>query len=318
MVRRLVPLTVLGTALALTGIAAAKGPDRALVCGRGTCRVIAGAREIAPLLETWWSGPFTQAGVPRPAPYFRITLEPTSGESGRWLLVWVPSKRLLRVTQIAVPPYETQSVGPYWRPVPPAARAAFASATRGLEPHPPVTGWGVGSGSSGSKPGWTWASLHRPLALPRLEPGSACPVSPQRRVVLGRGDTLSLPGPGPAYPNLWPGTELRFFWPPLPTQEYAGSGWSGNKVMWLVSARYKGPVLVRGRQLDGPHLVRFELGSPPRAELRLKPGSTGGTNGVRRFPSSTRVQAPGCYAYQVDGPSFSRVVVFQARVIPPP
>src|SRR5919199_4128342 len=98
MVRRLVPLTVLGTALALTGIAAAKGPDRALVCGRGTCRVLVGAQEIAPLLETWWSGPFTQARVPRPAPYFTLTLESTNGANGRWLLVWVPLKRLLRVT----------------------------------------------------------------------------------------------------------------------------------------------------------------------------------------------------------------------------
>jgi hypothetical protein len=144
MVRRLAPLAILGTALALAGIAAAKGPDRAVVCGRGTCRVVVGAREIAPLLETWWSGPFTQARVPRPAPYFRLTLESTYGASGRWVLVWVPSKKLLRVTQIAVPPYETQSVGPYWRSVPPAARAAFASATRGLEPHPAVAGWRVG------------------------------------------------------------------------------------------------------------------------------------------------------------------------------
>jgi hypothetical protein len=111
---------------------------------------------------------------------------------------------------------------------------------------------------------------------------------------------------------------LRFFWPPLPTQEDAASGWSGNKVMWVVAARYHGPVLVRGRQLDGPHLVRFQRGSPPPAEFRLGLGLTGGTNGVRRFPGATRVQAPGCYAYQIDGPSFSRVIVFEARVVPPP
>ena len=317
--RRLIPLAILGTALALTGIAAAKGPDRVRICGSGPCRVVLGEREVAPLLETWWSGPFTQASAPRPAPYFTLRLDSTRIAIGRWLLVWVPSKRLLRVTQIAVPPYETASVGPYWRPVPAAARAAFASGTRGLRPHPAVAGWRIGTSSGAKrKPAWTWASLHRPLRLPALTAGSVCPVSPQRPVLLGRNDVASLPGPGPAYPILAPGTVLGFFWPPLPTQEDAASGWSGNKVMWVVSAGYKGPVLVRGRQLDGPHLVRFDLASPPKAELRLRPGSTGGTNGVRRYPSSTRVQAPGCYAYQVDGPGFSRVVVFEARVIPPP
>jgi hypothetical protein len=30
------------------------------------------------------------------------------------------------------------------------------------------------------------------------------------------------------------------------------------------------------------------------------------------------VQAPGCHAYQIDGTSFSRVIVFEARGVPPP
>ncbi|MBA2462339.1 MAG: hypothetical protein H0V45_11335 [Actinobacteria bacterium] len=31
-------------------------------------------------------------------------------------------------------------------------------------------------------------------------------------------------------------------------------------------------------------------------------------------PSLTRLRAPGCYAYQVDGRTFSYVIVFEARV----
>lgn len=42
----------------------------------------------------------------------------------------------------------------------------------------------------------------------------------------------------------------------------------------------------------------------PIRELRLE-----GTS-----PSLTRVRAPGCYAYQVDGRTFSYLVIFEARL----
>jgi hypothetical protein len=59
--------------------------------------------------------------------------------------------------------------------------------------------------------------------------------------------------------------------------------------------------------------VRFVLGRPgftaakilnPIRELRVE-GNT---------PSLTRLRAPGCYAYRVDGRPFSYLVVFEARV----
>jgi hypothetical protein len=87
--------------------------------------------------------------------------------------------------------------------------------------------------------------------------------------------------------------------------------------MWIVAASYRGPVLVRGRQLDGTHLVRFDRRTPLQAELRLI-GSTG-VSPVRRYPGATRVQAEGCYAYQIDGLKFSRVILFEARIeVQPP
>ena len=138
----LVAVGILVSALVVTGGAAAKGPDRARVCGT-SCRTIIGDRQVYPLLDAWGSKPFVQAHVPRPAPYFTLSIDSTRGESGRWLLLWVPSKRLMRVTQIAVPPYQTTTVGPYWRPVPPGARSVFAAAARGLRPHAPVRGWRI-------------------------------------------------------------------------------------------------------------------------------------------------------------------------------
>ena len=108
-----------------------------------------GDRQVYPLLDSWGSKRFVQVDRPRPAPYFTFSIDSTRGESGRWLLVWVPSSRLMRVTQTAVPPYETETVGPYWRPVPRAARSAFASAARGLRPHAAVRGWRIKAGFSG-------------------------------------------------------------------------------------------------------------------------------------------------------------------------
>lgn len=181
-----------------------------------------------------------------------------------------------------------------------------------------VAGTGAAPASSDRRPWPTWRALHRPLHLPRVEPGAPCPVSRARPVRLAPRDVSVLPGPGPAYPVLGVGTVLGFVWPPLPSQtHFYGKDWSGNKVMWIVAARYRGPVLVRGRQLDGDNVVRFDFGSLPRAELRIGTELTG-TSPVRRVPGYTRVRAPGCYAYQIDGAGFSRIVIFEARIVPPP
>ena len=166
------------------------------------------------------------------------------------------------------------------------------------------------------KPAWTWRSLHRPLHLPTVAEGAPCPLSPGRSVRLGKGDVMSLAGPGPAYPVLAGGNVLNFFWPPQ--GEARGSGWSGNKAMWIVAERYRGPVLVRARQLDGPHLVRFGVYEPLATEFKVSTRLTSVGSRVRREPSTTRVEAEGCYAYQIDGTTFSRVIVFEARIAPLP
>jgi hypothetical protein len=120
------------------------------------------------------------------------------------------------------------------------------------------------------------------------------------------------------YPNLGYGstaTTLVFQWPPLEKQtDFYGSGWSGNKVLWWVTSTYDGPVLIRGRQLDGNERLRFDNGRPPALEIRMPAGKGYAPwNGARGRGSYTRVRAEGCYGYQVDGTTFSRVIVIQAR-----
>ena len=111
-------------------------------------------------------------------------------------------------------------------------------------------------------------------------------------------------------------------WPP-------GSTWGGNKVLWAVGPHVASAVLVRGRQLDGRDEVRFGMNLIPDPELVLPPPKDRGryrvvaggipaagdrvAGGWRAFPSETRLLHPGCYGYQIDGTTFSRVIVFSAE-----
>ena len=106
-------------------------------------------------------------------------------------------------------------------------------------------------------------------------------------------------GRGPAYP-IMPRGDLS-----VVRALGESSPWLVQKVLWVVAPRSSGRMLVRGRRLDGAGLVRFGRGVVPATELRIPAP-------VAEQPSFTRVRAAGCYGYQIDGASFSRVVVFRA------
>ena len=171
-----------------------------------------------------------------------------------------------------------------------------------------------------------WHSLERPLHIPGLATGDACPTTEQSGFLASYGidapfDSLPAWGPGPAFPTgLGAGSRplLRFEYPPLPGSGWEGSGWGGGKNIWVVAGSYRGPVLVRGRRLNGPNEVRFENGRPgfvpakrahPDLELHLLGPESHGN------PATTRLRAPGCYAFQVDGRGFSYLIVFEARLL---
>lgn len=155
-----------------------------------------------------------------------------------------------------------------------------------------------------------WDVLRRrPLTDRRIAPGEACPVTTETGRV-GLYDGL---GPGPAYPiGTSSGVTMQ-----MPPPEGWGPEWSGTKRLWLLDTRYAGRALVRGRQLDGPNEVRFVLGRPAfTVQNRLNPVLELRLDRARDYPSLTRLRAPGCYVYQVDGRMFSYLVVFEARVEP--
>jgi hypothetical protein len=162
-----------------------------------------------------------------------------------------------------------------------------------------------------------WAKLHRPLHLPRIAPGAVCPVSRvDPRIDWERVKFPGSPGigRGPVYPGLGStGGRLTA----RPDLQYGGP-WAGEKVFWYVRPSYRGRVLIRGRRLDGPQRLGFNGHSQPARELRIEPWNSVSWEGQpptsRGRPSDMRVRASGCYGVQIDGTTFSRVVVIAVDV----
>ncbi|HET8660684.1 MAG TPA: hypothetical protein VFM55_16980 [Micromonosporaceae bacterium] len=119
-------------------------------------------------------------------------------------------------------------------------------------------------------------------------------------------------GAGPARPaGLAPGAVLAYL-APAEHSGWTDRTWGGQKVLWAVDPATTGPVLVRGRRLDGPEPLAFE--DPPLPELLLNTDPyEGQPGGWKDYPSHTRIRAPGCYAYQVDTAAGTWSVVFVAR-----
>lgn len=159
---------------------------------------------------------------------------------------------------------------------------------------------------SPSPPTTAAVELARPLRLPSVPAGAACPVT-EPRPWSGHGSTETVLGDGPLYPVAYyfePGTVLR-----LRADDREPDGSYAKKVRWI-GAGYTGPVLVRAARIDGPGSASVEFSYTGQrrdgghyAELTL-PDSD--------LPAATTVSGPGCYAYQVDGTTFTITIVFRA------
>jgi hypothetical protein len=90
-------------------------------------------------------------------------------------------------------------------------------------------------------------------------------------------------------------------------------GWRGQKTPWFVSRAYKGPVLVRAARVDRSTPVQFaKLYGQHLRELRFRAGENNAVQGSWRFlASATLFRETGCYSFQIDGMTFSRVVTMQ-------
>ena len=210
--------------------------------------------------------------------------------------------------------------------------ASPRSANSPRKTSPPASGSGSVSGSSGpfvpadygqtcaAVASWCDAttgrlpvSLERPLALPSLAQTGRCPVTQGvdyandqfGGVALGRGPVQPLVVPNRAADRL---AALRG----VLRLSSGVDGWHQLKTLWFATPGYRGPVLIRGRDLNGGDPVAFGE-TPALLDPKLPPGPTvNGTHGYREWPGATWLRSPGCYAWQVDGLGFTRVFVFKA------
>ncbi|GBD16549.1 hypothetical protein HRbin26_01447 [bacterium HR26] len=151
------------------------------------------------------------------------------------------------------------------------------------------------------------ALRQRPLRLPELSADGECPRSPW---AFG----LAI-GEGPVYLPIGPDGVVNLGGPLVAEQE---DGTYRFKSSWFVSPDYSGPLLIRGRQLDGSSTLRLasEGSSEATDELFLPPAIEGQATrdeaGWTSWPTAITLSGPGCYAIQVDGADFQQVIVFQA------
>jgi hypothetical protein len=161
-------------------------------------------------------------------------------------------------------------------------------------------------GTTGALP----AVLYRTLHLPGIAAGQTCPVTP--------GGNSSNPyvtgqqyGAGPVWMELGdrgdPSRGISVLGNPNPRD------WHGLENVWLVAPGYQGPFTVRGARIDGQGTVGFG-GAPTSAAFVEPPGPDPNSSNGWRFPPGTIwVTTPGCYAFQIDGTSFSEIVVIDMQ-----
>jgi hypothetical protein len=162
--------------------------------------------------------------------------------------------------------------------------------------------------STAVPPASTSASLRRPIVIPSIGTGDPCPRTAGGRADPRIGITL---GNGPAYPVLGMSEA-----PPSSkgvadlSDDLRREGWYWHKTMWAIAKDYRGSVLIRGRQVNGSHSLKFAAGDTTILRELLIPSD-------RRpdwefFVSNTLLKASGCFGFQVDGDGFSKVIVFKA------
>lgn len=160
------------------------------------------------------------------------------------------------------------------------------------------------------------SELRRPLHVPAPSSGRCLRTpggrpAPHVAIALGSGPAYPVPGLEAAPPSHKGVVRL------YANERKDGAYW--HKILWAVDPRYDGPVLIRGRGLDPPQALRFVrpsagvggLPEDPVYELEFPAQESASW---RYGPSVTILPGPGCYAFQVDGTTFSRVIVFEAAI----
>ncbi|MDQ2739729.1 MAG: hypothetical protein M3Y35_14170 [Actinomycetota bacterium] len=191
--------------------------------------------------------------------------------------------------------------------------ASNGSSTTGTSSATGSTGVSASNGSSATSrpPDYRAELTARPLHLPVDGRGQSCPVSGGTPIDAG-GFRGVAQGPGPVHPigadthgdaPLFRGTQ--------------SPGWLAFKSLWFSEPGYQGPFLVRIQRIDGGGPAGM-LDDPQVSSFYVPAGPTvNGTDGYREQPGATWVKTPGCLAWQVDGLTFSHVIVVRALCRPP-
>ncbi len=153
--------------------------------------------------------------------------------------------------------------------------------------------------------------LARPLHYPSLGTDGSCPTSAATTQYLGYFHSVAF-GSGSVKLVIDNEGDLRRGRVDLGKTEFRG--WFALDTLWFSSPKYTGPFVVRATRLGAHGPVRvFAAGQPIPGPLVVPSGPAANTkDGYRAFPEATWVATPGCYAWQVDGRSFSEVIVVDA------
>jgi hypothetical protein len=154
----------------------------------------------------------------------------------------------------------------------------------------------------------TWARLAaHPLTPPFFAPGTPCPKTATANVSPFTGP---LAGPGPVYAS---GNTVFY--------SRADDGTLRAKVAWISRPDYTGPALIRGRRIDAAANVQFDPGYGPTTrelhfEYDTRVRAAGSDEGWRFLPSTVVIDAPGCYAFQIDGLDWTVTIVMDTTANP--
>jgi hypothetical protein len=167
-----------------------------------------------------------------------------------------------------------------------------------------------GGGKTSSAAGES-ARLMRPLHFPRVA-NARCPASRGRYVATPTASGIAL-GSGPVRVFINNAGDLRHGMARLASTDVPG--WLALKTHFFSVPAYQGPFLVRAKSLDRSGSITLGADPTQTGPLLVPAGpAANGLAGWREFPYSTFVKAPGCYAWQVDGLTFSKTIT--VRMLP--
>jgi len=150
--------------------------------------------------------------------------------------------------------------------------------------------------------------LKRSLHFPVLSHDQSCPASPGAPVDTYTSYFTGIAlGDGPVRVVIGNRGDL------LRGQVSVGSTGGALETLWFAMPSYQGPFVVRGERLDGSGTIAVDGSASDPSALVVPPGPTANTeHGLRVAPVSTWLTSPGCYGWQVDGLTFTYVIVFDA------